>query len=255
MLPCLAVDPIPERLEANTNCLHSVADKMNGLPPKVSDAVISAFSVPVTSCCDPLNSLVNNIASQVQHLVSCVDSLKGSLTSNANTNNSTGAVSPTLGDASLSGSTQSRAIRWSIYPSQSSNCSENLILFGLPEASLLATKSGLDEAFRLGRKPNLPNAAADPSIRPTPLLIKRANAWDRQLLLASRRKLKDFTKYKLFFVRIFLLMSVAVNVLRYDGTLTNTHPPTVTSQDPSSDPTHPFEIPGADRVPVLPVHS
>ena len=73
----------------------------------------------------------------------------------------------------------------------------------------MATKSDLDEsligrsvevldAFRLGRKPNLPTAAADPSTRPRPLLIKCASAWDRRLLLASCRKLKDFTKYKLF---------------------------------------------------------
>ena len=71
MLPCLAVDPISERPEANTNCLHSVADKMNGLPPIVSGAVSSALSAPLTSCCDSLNSLVNNVAVQVQDLVSC----------------------------------------------------------------------------------------------------------------------------------------------------------------------------------------
>lgn len=270
MLPCLAVDPISERLEANTNCLHSVADKMNGLPPKVSDAVTSALSAPLTSCCDSLNSLVNNVASQVQQLVSCVDSLKGSFTSNANTNNSTGAVSPTPADASPSGSTQSRAISRSIHPSRSSNRSENLILFGLPEASLLATKSDLDDvsnhligrpvevldAFRLGRKPNLPNAAADPSTRPRPLLIKCASAWDRRLLLASRRKLKDFTKYKLF-LREDLPPDERHSKRSpgHVGTVNNTHPLTVTSQVPSSDTTHTSEIPGADRVPVLPVHS
>ena len=270
MLPCLAVDPISERLEANTNCLHSVADKMNGLPPKVSDAVTSALSAPLTSCCDSLNSLVNNVASQVQQLVSCVDSLRGSFTSNANTNNSTGAVSPAPADASPSGSTQSRAISRSIHPSRSSNRSENLILFGLPEASLLATKSDLDDvsnhligrpvevldAFRLGRKPNLPNAAADPSTRPRPLLIKCASAWDRRLLLASRRKLKDFTKYKLF-LREDLPPDERHSKRSpgHGGTVNNTHPLTVTSQVPSSDTTHTSEIPGADRVPVLPVHS
>ena len=111
MLPCLAVDPISERLEANTNCLHSVADKMNGLPPKVSDAVSSALSAPLTSCCDSLNSLVNNVAVQVQHLVSCVDSLKSTFASNTGSNKSIGAVSTTLGDVSLSGSTQSEATR------------------------------------------------------------------------------------------------------------------------------------------------
>ena len=131
MLPCLAIDPISERLEANTNCLHSVVDKMNGLPPKVSDAVTSALSTPLTSCCDSLNSLVNNVAKQVQDLVSCVDSLKGALTSNANTNNSVGAVSASLGDASHAGSSHSRVYRQSMHPSWLANRSENLILFAL----------------------------------------------------------------------------------------------------------------------------
>ena len=267
MLPCLAVDPISERLEANTNCLHSVADKTNGLLPKVSDAVTSALSAPLTSCCDSLNSLVNNVASQVQQLVSCMDSLKRSFTSNANTNNSNGAVSPTPADASPSGSTQSTAISWSIHPSRSSN--RSLILFGLPEASLLATKSDLDvsnhligrpvevfDAFHLGHKPNLPNAAADLSIRPRPLLIKCASAWDRRLVLASCRKLKDFTKYKLFLCED--LPPDEHHSKRspgHVGTVNNTHPLTVTSQVPSSDTTYSSEIPGADRVPVLPVHS
>lgn len=47
MLPFLAIDPISERLEANTNCLHSVVDKMNGLPPKVSDVLLSALLSPL----------------------------------------------------------------------------------------------------------------------------------------------------------------------------------------------------------------
>ena len=135
---------------------------------------------------------------------------------NTGSNKSIGAVSPALGDASLSGSTQSKATRRSAHPSRSFNRSENLILFGFPEATLLATKSDLNDvsnhligrsvevldAFRLGRKPNLPNAASDPTTppitRPRLLLIKCANAWDRRLLLASRRKLKNFTKYTVF---------------------------------------------------------
>ena len=65
------------------------------------------------------------------------------------------------------------AIRRSTHPSQSCNRFENLILFCLPEASLLASKSVSNhlicrsvevlDAFHLGCKPNLPNAAADPS--------------------------------------------------------------------------------------------
>ena len=134
----------------------------------------------------------------------------------------------------------------------------------------MATKSDLDDvsnhligrpvevldAFRLGRKPNLPNAAADSSTRPRPLLIKCASAWDRQLLLASRRKLKDFTKYKLFLCEDLPPDERHSKRLSgHVGTVNNTHPLTVTSQDPSSDTTHTSEIPGADCVPVLPVHS
>ena len=48
------------------------------------------------------------------------------------------------------------------------------------------------DAFRLGCKP-------DPShTRPRPVLIKLGSCWDRRLLLASCRKLKGYTKSKLF---------------------------------------------------------
>ena len=140
-----------------------------------------------------------------------MDSLKSTFASNIGSNKSIGAVSPTLGDVSLSGSTQSEATRRSTHPSRSFNRSENLIIC-LPEATLLATKSDLDDvsnhligrsvevldAFHLGRKPNLPNA---------------------------------------------------------DGTVTNTHPPTVSFQATSSDTTHISAIPGADSVPAILVHS
>ena len=143
-------------------------------------------------------------------LISERPELKSTFASNIGSNKSIGAVSPTLGDVSLSGSTQSEATRRSTHPSRSFNLSENLIC--LPEATLLATKSDLDDvsnhligrsvevldAFRLGRKPNLPNA---------------------------------------------------------DGTVTNTHPPTVSFQATSSDTTHISAIPGADSVPPIPVHS
>ena len=112
------------------------------------------------------------------------------------------------------------------------------------------------DAFRLGRKPNLPNAAADQSTRPRPYLIKCANAWDRRLLLASCRKLNDFTKCKLF-----LREDLSPDERRskfspgHVGTVNNTHPLTLTFQAPPSDTTHPSANHGADSVPVLPVHS
>lgn len=69
------------------------------------------------------------------------------------------------------------------------------------EGHLIGRSVEVLDAFHVGHKPNLPNTASDlitpPNTRPRPLLIKCANAWDRRLLLASRRNLKNFTN-KLF---------------------------------------------------------
>ena len=78
----------------------------------------------------------------------------------------------------------------------------NVILFGLQETeSLFATKAIVDEIFeslagrcvcisdlfRLGKRPseNVPDA------RPRPVLIELNSAWDRRLVLASKRELKE----------------------------------------------------------------
>ena len=87
-------------------------------------------------------------------------------------------------------------------------------------------------------------------------MCKCASAWDRRLLLASRRKLKDLTKYKHFLCEDLPPDEHhSKHSPGHVGTVNNTHPLTVISQDPTSDTTHTSEIPGADRVPVLPVHS
>ena len=93
--------------------------------------------------------------------------------------------------------------------------SSNVILFGLPESSLLTTKSSIDkvshhligksmkvkDAFRLGRKPVVAevNYSSDdqsdterPTPRPHPLFVKCENVWDRRLLVVSRCSLKSF---------------------------------------------------------------
>ena len=82
----------------------------------------------------------------------------------------------------------------------------NVELFGLPETSLMETKTAivnmsmhligksikLVDAFRLGRK------SESTSTRPRPLLIKLDNFWDRRLLLAACRKLKGYSDSRLF---------------------------------------------------------
>ena len=109
--------------------------------------------------------------------------------------------------------------------------SANLILFGLPESSLLNTISEIDDisthlvgrtikvkdAFRLGRKPSVEVRdnvdGTKQGLRPRPLLIKCESVWERRLLLASRRNLKNFEKYKLF-LREDLLQLIETSIVR-----------------------------------------
>ena len=87
--------------------------------------------------------------------------------------------------------------------------SNNIILFGLPESSLLKTKTATDDmtahligrsvevadAFRLGKRPDVSSLS---DVRPRPILIKLKNYWDKRQLLSSCRKLKDYSVNKLF---------------------------------------------------------
>ena len=100
-------------------------------------------------------------------------------------------------------------------PSQNNTSSRelNLILFGLQEtSSIVETKKYVDEIlafiagrpvsikdlFRLGKlaKPSSPSASI--SQRPRPVLIKLVTAWDRRVVLFSKRKLKEFRLQHLF---------------------------------------------------------
>ena len=89
--------------------------------------------------------------------------------------------------------------------------SNNVILFNLPESSLLDMKSTIDDmstfligktvkitnAFRIGRKKQPDElSVARPKCRP--ILIKLDNVWEKRLLLNSCRKLKEFTVKKLY---------------------------------------------------------
>ncbi len=87
-----------------------------------------------------------------------------------------------------------------------------LILFGLEEkTSISETKEAVDEVLqflagcpvsvndlvRLGRKPKQSSSDSD-APRPCPVLISLSTVWDRRLVLASRRKLKQFRISRLF---------------------------------------------------------
>ena len=89
---------------------------------------------------------------------------------------------------------------------------QNLILFGLSEEhSLIDSKCIVDEVLeflvnkpvgikdlvRIGRIKKAESASVN-ALRSRPLLIKFDTVWDRQLVLASKRKLKQFRVERLF---------------------------------------------------------
>ena len=93
---------------------------------------------------------------------------------------------------------------------QSSGRELNLILFGLEEtSSIVETKQSVDEIlafiagkpvsikdmFRLGSRSS---SSASTHARPRPVLLKLSTAWDRRVMLFSKRKLKDFRIQHLF---------------------------------------------------------
>ena len=172
------------------------------LPSKVSNAV----SEPVKKCYSDVDLMISNVKLQLDQFVSSIKTLTSSQISTR--------ASPLLGSASKAGSSSvSSSIKSSVTSgtkhSPQFDRSRNVILFGLPESSLLQTKSAIDsmsthligksvkvlDAFRLGRKS--PEASVS-TARPRPLLIKLDSSWDRRLLLASCRKLKGYTTQKLF---------------------------------------------------------
>ena len=153
----------------------------------------------VDKCCSQLNDLVLTVKQELQQFSGSVSSLTSRLklphpsTHAADERSSTTVQSQSVASCV---SSDNRMVT-------KSDHSNNVILFGLPESSLLDTKAAVNElsmfliinivdAFRLGRRPELS------STHPCPLLIKLENFWDRRFLLSSCRKLKDYNVSRLF---------------------------------------------------------
>ena len=143
-LPSLETDPVSKRVEANAECIRTLSESIYGLPSRVSEAVTPVISAPISSCSESLSSLVSNVAAQVQQLVSCVESLKSvsCATSTSNARLSSSGPVPHSTDASSAFSGHSNP-PFKQAP-RSFDRSANLVLFGLPEYSLLNTISEID---------------------------------------------------------------------------------------------------------------
>ena len=199
-LPSLAPDPVSKKLDENTTALQSLAHKVEELPSKVSTAAANQ----VTKCYSEMEKLISNIKVQLQQFFGCVNTLSLKISGRHPSSSTITDVRHSTGGGKSS-SVASSGILFK-QSSSSRDRSNNVILFGLPESSLLEAKTAIDnmftyligknvkvvDAFRLGRRSEAGSA------RPRPMLIKLDNCWDRRLLLSSCRKLKDYSVSRLF---------------------------------------------------------
>ena len=193
-LPSLALDSVSLRLDNNSSILETLVKKIQDLPSAMHQTDIKKH-------CSSLDSLISNLKGQLEQLASSVTSLSQSC--NKITKN------PSIYPAPPPRSGDSRTISTHSVPVISHDRSNNIILFGLPESSLLNTKTAIEDmtthligrcvkvadAFRLGRRPE---HSTQLDARPQPILIRLENCWDKRLLLSSCRKLKGYSSHKLF---------------------------------------------------------
>ena len=194
-LPTLAPDPVSQRLDLNSTILES-------LVKKVQEFSSAPSQVALSNQCSSLDTTISNLKGQLEQLSTSVTSLLHSCTKSSTLSSAT-AASQAAGPSNVHVNSVSTA-----HP-RSRDRSNNIILFGLPESSLLKTKTAIDDmtahligrsvkvadAFRLGKRPDVTSLS---DVRPRPILIKLENCWDKRLLLSSCRKLKDYPVNKLF---------------------------------------------------------
>ena len=143
-LPCLVPDPISKKLDSNSKLLDSLVHKVDGLPALVTASATSAASSAsdsVGKCCSALDNLISTLKQQLDQFSSSVSSL--SLKPSTSTNPSQAPLDPKLASNSSSKSADPKHHSYS--RADLHDRSNNVILFGLPEASLLATKSAIDD--------------------------------------------------------------------------------------------------------------
>ena len=199
-LPSLTLDPVSKKLDENTTALQSLAHKVEELPSEVSTAATN----PVTKCYSEMEKLISDIKVQLQQFFGCVNTLSLKISGHHPSSSTITNVRHSTGGGQSSSIASSGILLKQ--PASGRDRSNNVILFGLPELSLLEAKTAIDnvftyligknvkvvDAFRLGRRSEAGSA------RPRPMLIKLDNCWDRRLLLSSCRKLKDYSVSKLF---------------------------------------------------------
>ena len=214
-LPSLELDPVSKRLETNTKVLQSLCTSVESLPPKL----VKPIQDQASSQLESLNELVESVQS-LKNQLSCaldasINELKDSTSKfTVSAQNLKDQLFSTIASSvrELKSSPTEHAVAASRPDKLNSHVSSidrrnNVIIFGLEEKSLLETKKDVEsileflcgrlvpfnDAFRLGRF-----KGRDSDHPPRPLLVKLSNVWDKRLILAAKRNLKDFSIKRLF---------------------------------------------------------
>ncbi len=175
-LPPIATDPIGELITSNASSLNVIEDKISQLQVEVN-TLSSKVDLSGTPCPTSYAGVLKSVPVP--------------------------RPPPVLSSASSAASSDT----------QIHNRSENLIIFGLPEAkSLLGLRESVDQLlefvvgdrvpfkdlFRLGRRPQANESESSSTPRPRPILLKLSSTWDRRLIMSNVGKLKEYTIKRLF---------------------------------------------------------
>ena len=226
-LPSLSLDPVSELVNQNSDSLSEVLTNLSSLKEQLGSSVQS------------LTTKISTLQSRVAELSTA------SLNVPPNSPATASPTSPPLQDTA-----NSRSMSQNKSSSFDLQRQSDLILFGLPEqGSLIETKSAVDEVleFLAGRqvpikdlirlgKLKAPTGGPQTPQRPRPVLIKFSTAWDRRLVLASKRKLKEFRTERLF-IREDLSPQVRLERQKPPASTTSTNSamPSSSSFTPSDD--------------------
>ena len=211
-LPSLELDLVSKRLETNTKVLQSLCTSVESLPSKLVKPIQDQASSQLDSLIESVQSLknqlscaldasINELKDSTSKFTLSAQKLKDQLFSTIASSVKELKSSPTEHTVAVS-----RSVKMNSHVS-SIDRRNNVIIFGLEEKSLLETKKDVEsileflcgrlvpfnDAFRLGRF-----KGRDSDHPPRPLLVKLSNVWDKRLILAAKRNLKDFSIKRLF---------------------------------------------------------
>ena len=204
------------QLMANLEDLLQALDTLDssGLLPSICCEATQLYRIPPISL-DQFAEEVHSNTKALKDLSSTIACLDKKVTSLVESHSASVASNKPSSSYAASGLPQSKAANLiphnSVFPRKSlplDDRTSNLILFGLPESSLVETKKNVDEMleflsgkpiqirdiFRLGKYTEKPST----SFYSRHVLIKLCTAWDRKLVLLRKSNLRHFRIKRLF---------------------------------------------------------